>query len=213
MIDERGRGGEIKPAVEEACGKKLLRAIWEQAVYDAAYLDAFGIEKATLVGNQMVYRDEIENFAKSKWGKFIYDIADGETIDIKAIRRRAENSAYHLREIRRNYDRRVRYTYRGESHTSDEWAEILGVQRTRITEVWNECDGRHNPDHWLDKVGHYRLRTYDYNGKRMSAGEIAAENGLFRSEVAARLERGMTPQEAVEAAMKWREKHPKIIKS
>ena len=54
MIDERGRGGEIKPAIEEACSKKLLRAIWEQAVYDAAYLDAFGIEKATLIGNQIL---------------------------------------------------------------------------------------------------------------------------------------------------------------
>ena len=214
MIDERGRGGNLPPDVERVCALALFRAIYDQAVYDQAVLDAHGANEKQL-GSDVIYRSELDAFFGSDWGKFIKQVASRGKYNADRIRKKALHRARIAYDARYKSGNVRKFAYKGEELYASEWGARLGVTPSYVVQVYNDRDGEENPDTWLDGVGEWRggWIKHSYQGKMMTAGEIAKSVGLLRYEVQTRLKRGMTPEQAITAAFKWREKHPKQFES
>lgn len=206
MIDERGRGGVIDPDDEYICGQMLLRAIWEKAIEDAAYLDTLGVAQHT-IHNSTLFRSEVEAFAKSKWAHWIFTLLNDTSVDIIGSKERSIHSAerYKMRKAGAIFAER-KLPYNGQEHTVAEWGEIYKVQPATIASRWNDRKGWKNPK-WLDGLDKYKMVSkvrYEYKGEMLTAWMIAKIAKLTPSEVQRGLRNGMTAEEAVEAARKLR---------
>ena len=145
MIDERGRGGNLPPKLENAGYQALCRAIWEQAIQDEAMLNGMGVERFLFNGKSFG-KGEIERFKRSKWGEWLKDQLTITSIDFDEATRRGERMAFRAMGGSVND---IPFPYNGEEHTASEWSEIIGCPTDGIRRRWNERRGWANP-HWLD---------------------------------------------------------------
>lgn len=150
------------------CAERLAAAILETAVHDRTFLESMDLP-VYRVGGITLRSDELDQFANSKWCRFLMDMVDSYAVNIQEAKRLGRERAQRIKGRAQNPEgQNLRtYPFNGEEHTAVEWANIIGIPAEVIRERWSRRGVKGASD-WLicDRYRETYGRKHVQNYKR-----------------------------------------------